>query len=116
MYLWERVGIPGSVAAKYERRLVELFGDEVSEGGIPVIEVARQWKRFSAIVQETAQVINHFVGRIGPAGADVRGSRTRTALEGMVSEQRVYRRSRSRSRRDQALRGSEGRCACCDTS
>lgn len=113
-YLWERIGIPKTVAAKYESRLVALFGDEVIEGGVSVVEVARKWNRFVPIVQQAAHAINQFVGRIGPAAADLRSTKALSAWEGIVKEQRVYRHSRSRSLRDKALSMSDGLCACCE--
>jgi len=115
-YLWERQGIPAAVASRYERQLKNLFGDEILEDGVPATTLMSQWESFSRIVKDAADAIKKCVGRFDPEKNDASGSRTLTAMEGVVREQIVYRRSRSAPLRQAALKLSDGVCACCENN
>jgi hypothetical protein len=114
-YLWKRHGVPASVASSYERRLEKLFGDDILGDGIPATVITKNWKAFASIVHDAADRINAEVGRLAPQPQKSRSAKALTALEGIVSEARSYRRSRSSGLRNQALALSKGMCEACGT-
>lgn len=111
-YRWKECGLPQSTADRYGKRMRSLFGGEVEDKGVPVTDIVKQWNAFEPIVRETADRINSYVERLTPK-IDTRGSRTISALEGIVSEARVYRYSRSGKPRKEALNDAMGVCSCC---
>jgi len=112
-YLWKEIGVSQAVVDRYGRRMRRLFGPDVEESGVPVTAIVKQWSAFAPIIREAADSINAHVRTFGPRTRDADGSRALSALEGIVTEARVYRYSRSRTLRNEALSKSTGTCACC---
>lgn len=113
-YLWERIGLPEAVADRYENRMVKLFGPDIKDRGVPVTDVVTKWAAFVPIVGDAADAVNEYVRRASGTPAGQPTSRALSALEGLVTEARVYRYSRSRALRDKAMRDSGGYCSCCE--
>jgi len=112
-WLWKHNGVPAAVATQYESQLKRLFGEEILDHGVSVTSVVAKWGEFTRTATKAAEAVKRYAVGMDTALSRSSDQQIVAAIEGLVIEARVYKKSRNRPLRDKALAQSRGRCACC---